>query len=103
MVELGCLPGDDSVTGVFWDKAGCFQVREPGMKAFGQYPALLGWGTGWGRVPPSPRLPPSRELQGLPGPRGRFFVLVRGCSGPISECPHHRLAQWRVSQLCQLH
>lgn len=98
MVELGHLPGHNSITGVFWDKAGCFQVHELGMKAFGQYPALMGWGTGEGSLP----VPPSRELRGLPGPRSCVFALVRGCSGPVSECPYHRLAQWGVSQLCQL-
>lgn len=46
------LPGDSIITGVFWDKEGHFQVPEPGMKVFGQRPALMGQGTGWARVSP---------------------------------------------------
>lgn len=61
VVELGHLPGHNSITGVFWDKAGCFQVHELGMKAFGQYPKAvpfgLSWDGHWGRVPPCPSLP----------------------------------------------
>lgn len=62
---LGCLLGDSIIIGVFWDKEGCFQVCEQGMKVFGQHPALMGQGTGWGRVPPSPCL-----LASLPGAAG---------------------------------
>lgn len=42
------------------------------MKAFEQHPALVGWGTVWGRAPPSPLHASLLEAMGS-GPRDWFL------------------------------
>jgi len=75
-------------------------VRELCRKVFWQHPALMGRGTGWGRVPPSPHLPAH-----LPGAAGsdcsqRLVISpVRHCSGPVPECPHCGLARGSIPAL----
>lgn len=95
--SLGCFLGDSIITGVFWDKECHFQVHELSMKVFRQHPALVGWDPWQGRGP-SQCLPPS--LPGASGSawfRGLDIAPVRDCSGPVPECPHHRLALGGVS------
>lgn len=93
---LECLPGDSIITGVFWDKEGHFEVHELGYERLWAAPCSCGMEHWLGKKGSCQPLSAwSSWSQGL------VIVPVRGCSGPVLECPQRGLVG-RVSQLCQL-